>query len=82
MASLASYVEHGSSETNPLTSRPQIVDKKSATLNLPGTREKQVAMHADHSSICKFDSADSPGCELVLGTITMELERALRLERM
>ncbi|EXM12764.1 hypothetical protein FOTG_18754 [Fusarium oxysporum f. sp. vasinfectum 25433] len=58
-----------------------IVDKKSATLNLPGTREKQIAMHADHSTICKFESADSPVCELVLGTIADEVDRALTMGR-
>ncbi|KAM0539953.1 hypothetical protein ACHAO7_011667 [Fusarium culmorum] len=58
-----------------------IVDKKSATLNLPGTREKQIAMHADHSTICKFDSSDSPACELVLGTIADEVDRALTMVR-
>ncbi|KAH0593445.1 hypothetical protein MHUMG1_08902 [Metarhizium humberi] len=57
-----------------------IVDKKSATLNLPGTREKQIAMHADHSPICKFESADSLACELVLGTIGEEVERAVRMD--
>ncbi|KAH8669536.1 hypothetical protein BGZ60DRAFT_469799 [Tricladium varicosporioides] len=36
-----------------------IVDRRSATLNLPGTREKQVAIDADHSTICKLDSLDS-----------------------
>ncbi|EGU77181.1 hypothetical protein FOXB_12308, partial [Fusarium oxysporum f. sp. conglutinans Fo5176] len=58
-----------------------IVDKKSATLNLPGTREKQIAMHADHSTICKFDSFESPACELVLGTIADEVDRALTMDR-
>ncbi|KAH7230968.1 hypothetical protein BKA59DRAFT_321505 [Fusarium tricinctum] len=58
-----------------------IVDKKSATLNLPGTREKQIAMHADHSTICKFDSPDNLACELVLGTIADEVERALAMSR-
>ncbi|RKK30690.1 hypothetical protein BFJ66_g16191 [Fusarium oxysporum f. sp. cepae] len=58
-----------------------IVDKKSATLNLPGTREKQIAMHADHSTICKFDSLDNPACELVLGTIADEVDRALTMGR-
>ncbi|SPJ79161.1 uncharacterized protein FTOL_07552 [Fusarium torulosum] len=57
-----------------------IVDKKSATLNLPGTREKQIAMHANHSTICKFDSFDSPACELVLGTIADEVDRALAMD--
>ncbi|RYP45994.1 hypothetical protein DL768_007744 [Monosporascus sp. mg162] len=57
-----------------------IVDKDSATLGLPGSREKQVATHADHSSICKFDSVDTSACRLVLGTITTEISRALEVE--
>ena len=60
----------------------QIVDKESATLNLPGSFEKQVAMDADHSSICKFDSADAPACKMVLETIATELECSLQSERM
>jgi len=39
-------------------------------------------MHADHSSLCKFDSAESPVFELVLETISTELERALQADRM
>ncbi|KAK4643734.1 hypothetical protein QC761_0070960 [Podospora bellae-mahoneyi] len=54
-----------------------IVEKKSAVLNLPGSREKQVPVNADHSSICKFDSPDDPECQLVLGTIAEELRRAV-----
>ncbi|KIN02921.1 hypothetical protein OIDMADRAFT_144079 [Oidiodendron maius Zn] len=57
-----------------------IVDKKSATLNLAGTREKQVAMHADHSSICKFSAGDDLACELVMETIATEVERALQIQ--
>lgn len=56
----------------------QIVDKKSATLNLPG--ETQVGCEADHSLICKFDSDEE--CELVVGTIAYDLDRALELGRM
>ncbi|KAM0293721.1 hypothetical protein ACHAPM_011521 [Fusarium culmorum] len=58
-----------------------IVDKESTTLNLPGTREKQIAMHADHSTIYKFNSPDNLACELVLGTIADEIERALAMSR-
>ncbi|KAK4228062.1 hypothetical protein QBC38DRAFT_167932 [Podospora fimiseda] len=54
-----------------------IVDKISATLGHPGSREKQVAMDADHSSICKFDTENNVLCEMALNTITAELERAL-----
>ncbi|KAK4164656.1 putative kinesin light chain, partial [Cladorrhinum sp. PSN259] len=56
-----------------------IVDKRSATLNLSGLREKQVSMEADHSSICKFDSKDSAACRLVLKTIAAEVKRSLEL---
>jgi hypothetical protein len=34
------------------------VDKDSATLGLPGLREKQIPMDADHVGICKFASLD------------------------
>ncbi|KAF2184941.1 hypothetical protein K469DRAFT_167222 [Zopfia rhizophila CBS 207.26] len=57
-----------------------IVDKKSATLNLPGSREKQVPTHANHSTICKFDSGNR-ACELVLDTIAAEVERALGISQ-
>lgn len=55
----------------------QVVDKASATLNLPSAREKQIAMHADHSGICKFASAEDAQCELVLHSICSEVDRAL-----
>ncbi|KAK6851858.1 hypothetical protein PG995_011983 [Apiospora arundinis] len=54
-----------------------IVDKRSATLNLSGMREKQVAMNADHSSICKLDPSDRDTYELVLGTVDEQVQRAL-----
>jgi hypothetical protein len=34
------------------------VDKDSATLGLPGLREKHIPMDADHVEICKFVSID------------------------
>lgn len=37
-----------------------------------------MVLEADHSSICKFASADCPKCELVVETINMEIERALK----
>ncbi|KAK4118487.1 WD40 repeat-like protein [Parathielavia appendiculata] len=58
-----------------------IVDKDSGTLNLPGSVEKQVAIDADHSAICKFDSSDSPTCQLVLRSIAAEVKRSLELLR-
>lgn len=33
-----------------------MVDKTSATLNLPDSRETQIALDADHKNICKFAS--------------------------
>lgn len=58
----------------------QIVEKRSATLGLPGESETQVGLDEDHSSICKYDSQDS--CELVVETIAYDLDRALELARM
>ncbi|KAK6822560.1 ankyrin [Apiospora arundinis] len=54
-----------------------IVDKRSATLNLSGMREKQVAINADHSSICKLNPSDRDTYELVLGTVEEQVQRAL-----
>lgn len=56
-----------------------IVDKTSSTLNLPGSREKQVALDADHSDICKFEPNDNMGT-LVLDTIEMEAEKSLNMD--
>jgi hypothetical protein len=39
----------------------------------------QVAVDADHSAICKFDSADSGACRLVLNTIAAQIGQALEL---
>ena len=41
-----------------------------------------MAMHADHSTICKFRAGDDPACELVMETIAAGVERALQLQRM
>ncbi|KAK4997940.1 GTP-binding protein [Elasticomyces elasticus] len=54
-----------------------IVDKRSATLNLPGSREKQIGINADHSAMCKFASAQQADCELVMGVIEDQLEIAM-----
>ena len=40
-----------------------------------------MAVDADHSAICKFDSTDSPECRLVLKTIAAEVKRGLELVR-
>jgi hypothetical protein len=36
-----------------------------------------VVIHADHSSICKFNAIDDGACELVIETIAEETKRAL-----
>ncbi|KAL7948403.1 hypothetical protein V8C42DRAFT_314325 [Trichoderma barbatum] len=56
-----------------------IVEKESAVINLPEDRERQVALKANHSKICKFPTADS--CESVMELIVSDLERALALQR-
>lgn len=56
----------------------QIVDKKSATLNLPEHLEALIGLSADHNSIWKFESAEY--YELVVETIVGEIERALDLD--
>jgi hypothetical protein len=57
----------------------QIVDQKSATLGLPGTREIQIAMDADHARVCKFEKADGDDYEQVIGNIVELVKRAERL---
>lgn len=36
----------------------QIVEKSSAVLGLPDTREKKIALNANHEEICRFSSED------------------------
>ncbi|KAI1807579.1 TPR-like protein [Daldinia bambusicola] len=56
------------------------LNRDSATLGLPGSREMQVPVAANHSSICKFDSIHSENCRLVLGTIVRQIGLALEIE--
>ncbi|KAF2834612.1 hypothetical protein M501DRAFT_943685, partial [Patellaria atrata CBS 101060] len=60
----------------------QIVDKSSATLNLPGNIETQVPIAADHSTICKFSSYQDRDCELVISTIARQLMQSLEMQCM
>ena len=41
------------------------MDKKSATLGLPGLRERQIPMDADHAGVCKYASVDGDDYEQV-----------------
>ncbi|KAK2749871.1 hypothetical protein FQN57_005287 [Myotisia sp. PD_48] len=59
----------------------RIVERKSAILGLSGSRETQLAIQADHSTICKFSASDDPCLELVMGTIVTDMGRALKLHR-
>ncbi|KAI0893654.1 hypothetical protein F4806DRAFT_475353 [Annulohypoxylon nitens] len=55
-----------------------IVDKASATLNLPGSREIQMGLEDEsHSTICKFDKLSE--CEVVLETIATQITRAIEI---
>lgn len=55
----------------------QIVDKKSATLGLPGTREVSIGLDSDHDGICKFSSVTDDMYEQVSGNIVELVKRAI-----
>ncbi|KAL6236379.1 hypothetical protein BDW75DRAFT_239330 [Aspergillus navahoensis] len=57
-------------ETLPLRSLGIIVEKKSATLGLPDSREITVALLGDHESICRYASEDDDNYKHVSGLIT------------
>ncbi|KAH8648214.1 hypothetical protein BGZ60DRAFT_553049, partial [Tricladium varicosporioides] len=54
-----------------------IVDRKSATLGIPGERERQFAVDADHSNICKFPSPDDDNYQAVVTEIAEMAENAV-----
>ena len=60
-----------------ITDRPQIVDEVSATLGLPGGRETQIAVEANHSTICKFSSATDDTYEQVADNLVDLVDRAV-----
>ncbi|KAI1418947.1 hypothetical protein F5Y12DRAFT_721376 [Xylaria sp. FL1777] len=66
-------------ETRPLGSFGLIVDQKSALLGLPGTRERQIPIDADHRGICKFSSMDDPRYKLVEDNIAQIVTSATSL---
>ncbi|KAL8403380.1 hypothetical protein RB594_008580 [Gaeumannomyces avenae] len=43
-------------ETKPLGRIGVVVDKRSATIGLPGTQETQIPLDANHSYICRFEN--------------------------
>ncbi|KAI8633498.1 hypothetical protein F5Y19DRAFT_413884 [Xylariaceae sp. FL1651] len=68
-------------ETLPLGRFGLVVDPRSAVLGLPGTREKQVPLDADHRSMCKFESEEDCRYQLVASNITDMIEQATLGER-
>lgn len=65
-------------ESIPLKTVGIIVDKKSATLGLPGSREQQLPLEADHSEVCKFVSPSDSNYEMVIGNLSEMVENALK----
>ncbi|KAI2633761.1 hypothetical protein GGS26DRAFT_554645 [Hypomontagnella submonticulosa] len=63
-------------ETQPLGRLGVVVDKDSATLGLPGTREKQIALDANHRNICKFDNEEDPRYQQVADNIVKMINDA------
>ncbi|KAI9376511.1 hypothetical protein BJX61DRAFT_538748 [Aspergillus egyptiacus] len=57
-------------ETLPLRSLGLIVEKKSATLGLPDSREMTVAVAGDHESICRFASEEDENYKHISALIT------------
>jgi len=54
------------------------VDQKSATLGLPGVRERQIPMEADHNGICKFASAEGDDYEQVSFNLVRLVNSAIK----
>ncbi|KAI1132377.1 hypothetical protein F5Y10DRAFT_231582, partial [Nemania abortiva] len=63
-------------ETRPLGRFGIVVDRKSALLGLPGTRERQIPVDADHRDICKFASIEDPRYILVEDNIAWMIGNA------
>ncbi|KAI1205929.1 uncharacterized protein F4807DRAFT_440997 [Annulohypoxylon truncatum] len=68
-------------ETQPLGYLGIIVDQSSAVLGLPGTREKQLGLEADHRNICKFNSEEDPRYQQVADNIIDMINAAFFFER-
>lgn len=57
----------------------QIVDRKSATLGLPGPREIQVALDTDHENLCKFEDCKGYDYEQVGDNIRDLAEKVMAI---
>ncbi|KAA6410460.1 MAG: hypothetical protein FRX48_05882 [Lasallia pustulata] len=65
-------------ETLPMGRLGLIVDKKSATLGLAGLRERQIPMDADHTGVCKFESAEGDDYEQVSFNLVQLVKSAVK----
>ncbi|ETS83166.1 hypothetical protein PFICI_05042 [Pestalotiopsis fici W106-1] len=65
-------------ETKPLGVLGMVVDPKAAVLGLSGDREKQIPLDANHSSMCKFESATDPIYQHVEDNIANMVKHALQ----
>ncbi|KAI0876688.1 hypothetical protein GGS24DRAFT_498665 [Hypoxylon argillaceum] len=63
-------------ETRPLGRFGIIVHRDAASLGLPGSREIQIPIVADHRDICKFASDEDPEYKLVEDNITQMVSNA------
>ncbi|SLM40026.1 WD40/YVTN repeat-like-containing domain, partial [Lasallia pustulata] len=64
--------------TLPLGSLGLIVDQKSATLGLAGLRATQLGMDADHTGVCKFESAEGDDYEQVSFNLVRLVKSAVK----
>ncbi|KAI1450024.1 hypothetical protein F5Y02DRAFT_413701 [Annulohypoxylon stygium] len=68
-------------ETQPLGRFGIVVPEHSAILGLPGTREKQIPLDADHRQICKFANDNDPMYQQVADNITKMVNDACSAHR-
>lgn len=52
-------------ETRPLKGVGLVVEKSSATFDLPDSQETQIALDCDHKAICKFSTTLDPNYDIV-----------------
>lgn len=57
------------------------MNKSSAILSLPGSRERQIALDANHRNICKFNSDEDPGYQQVASNIVKIINDARTSQR-
>ncbi|KAI1409717.1 hypothetical protein F5Y13DRAFT_169327 [Hypoxylon sp. FL1857] len=63
-------------ETQPLGRFGIVVNQKSATLSLPGSREKRIPCDADHRNICKFDHENDPRYQQLADNLVKMINKA------